>query len=96
MIMSSTMIQFETDLGVDIEIDLSHLLSQDSRLNSQDSCSPRTSAQPEWDELELYTCWKEQTAGRHGGGSPAPFVPHSQRQYDGENSFEYCEQLAVR
>lgn len=94
--MSSNVFQFETDLGVDIEIDLGHLLSQDSRLNSQDSCATPVSPKPEWDELELYTCWKEQTAGRHGGGSPAPVVPRSQRQYDGENSFEYCEQFAIR
>ena len=26
-----------------------------------------------------------------GGGTPYPEVPYSQRQYDGENPFEFCE-----
>jgi len=92
MIMSSDVLQFETDLGVDIEIDLGNIFSEEIVLIP----NKPTSKSSEWDELELYTCWKEQTASRYGGGSPAPFVPRSQRQYDGENSFEFCEQLAVR
>ena len=43
---------------------------------------------PSW---EVYDSWKEQTADRFGGGSPAPSVPFSQRQYDGENHLEFCE-----
>lgn len=90
--MSSNMMQFETDLGVDIEIDLDNVLSDERGPTTSISRSEN----PEWNELELYTCWKEQTASRYGGGSPAPFVSRSQRQYDGENSFEFCEQFSTR
>lgn len=45
-----------------------------------------------WD---VYSCWKEQLSGRFGGGTPAPAVPRSQRQYDGDNCFEYCETWSV-
>ncbi|MCP4479282.1 MAG: hypothetical protein GY818_14445 [Planctomycetaceae bacterium] len=31
----------------------------------------------------IYECWKEQLTDRYGGGTPAPSVPFSQRQYDG-------------
>jgi hypothetical protein len=40
------------------------------------------------DALELYRFWKEQTPRRHGAGTPAPSVPRSQRQYDGDNGFD--------
>ena len=36
------------------------------------------------DVWEIFHCWKEQQ-GRFGGGSPAPSIPRSQRQYDGGN-----------
>ena len=42
---------------------------------------------PSW---VLFSCWKE-NALFHGGGSPVPGIPHSQRQYDGDNHFEFCE-----
>lgn len=58
--------------------------------------SQARSRKSDWDELDLYTCWKEQSDNRFGCGSPAPSIPSSQRQYDGENSFEFCEQFAVR
>lgn len=49
------------------------------------------------DELawDAYSCWKEQLSDRFGGGNSAPPVPHSQRQYDGDNHFEYCEIWAI-
>lgn len=58
--------------------------------------SEARSRKSDWDELNGYTNWKEQSGNRFGCGSPAPSIPRSQRQYDGENSFEFCEQLAVR
>lgn len=39
-----------------------------------------------WD---IYSCWKEQLTGRFGGGTPAPSIPNSQRQYDGDNFEDY-------
>lgn len=39
----------------------------------------------DFETLEIYRCWKEQSFVRHGAGSPAPSIPRSQRQYDGEN-----------
>ena len=92
MIMSSNVLQFETDLGVDIEVDLGGILNDENVRLPSDSSSKDS----ELEELELYACWKEQTSSRYGGGSPAPFVPRSQRQYDGDNSFEFCEPFAVR
>lgn len=50
----------------------------------------------DFESWDLMSCWKEQQADRFGGGNAAPVIPRSQRQYDGENHFEYCEQLAVR
>jgi hypothetical protein len=50
----------------------------------------------DFESWELLSCWKQQQADRFGGGNNAPEIPCSQRQYDGENSFEFCEQLAVR
>ena len=50
----------------------------------------------DFESWDLLSCWKEQQSDRFGGGNAAPTIPHSQRQYDGENSFEFCEQLAVR
>ncbi len=40
---------------------------------------------------EVLRCWKAQGSHRHGGGSPAPGIPFSQRQYDGDNWLDYCE-----
>lgn len=96
MIMSSSVLQFETELGIDIEINLADVFSHENAQHARPSCTDSTSQKTEWDELELYTCWKKQTNGRYGGGSPAPLVPRSQRLYDGENSFEFCEQFPVR
>ena len=50
----------------------------------------------DFESWDLFSCWKQQQADRFGGGNAAPVIPRSQRQYDGENSFEFCEQLAVR
>ena len=41
--------------------------------------------------LEIFGCWKQQLADRYGAGSHAPSVPESQRAYDGDNWFEFCE-----
>lgn len=40
---------------------------------------------------EIFSCWKEQLNDQFGGGTPTPLIPTSQRQYDGENPFEFCE-----
>ena len=50
----------------------------------------------DFDSWDLLSCWKEQQSDRFGGGNAAPAIPHSQRQYDGENYFEFCEHLTVR
>ena len=41
-----------------------------------------------WD---AFRHWKEQFGERFGAGTRAPAIPRSQRQYDGENHFEFCE-----
>ena len=50
------------------------------------------------DELawDIYSCWKEQMFDRFGCGSRAPSIPRSQRQYEGDNSFDYCEVIVLR
>ena len=50
----------------------------------------------DFESWDLLSCWKEQQSDRFGGGNAAPTIPHSQRQYDGENYFEFCELLTVR
>ena len=50
----------------------------------------------DFDSWDLLSCWKQQQADRFGGGTPAPGIPRSQRQYDGDNFYEYCEPLAIR
>ena len=40
---------------------------------------------------EVYSCWKQQHANRFGAGTSAPSIPRSQRQYDGDNHFDFCE-----
>ena len=49
----------------------------------------------DFESWELFSCWKEQQKDRVGGGNSAPAIPHSQRQYDGENCFDYCEVLVL-
>ena len=46
--------------------------------------------------LELFSDWKAAKGDRFGAGSPNPYIPRSQRQYDGDNHFEYCEPFAWR
>lgn len=70
--------------------------SLDSNPFAEMSAAQARSRKSDWDELDLYTCWKEQSGNRFGCGSSAPSIPRSQRQYDGDNSFEFCEPLAVR
>jgi len=48
------------------------------------------------DSWELFGWWKEKQVDCFGGGNSAPAIPHSQRQYDGENQFDYCEVLVLR
>ena len=50
----------------------------------------------DFESWDLFGCWKQQQADRFGGGNAAPAIPLSQRQYDGENYFEFCEHLTVR
>ncbi len=45
---------------------------------------------------KLISNWKEHQSDRYGAGSPAPAIPRSQRQYDGDNCFDYCEVLICR
>jgi len=45
---------------------------------------------------ELFRPWNEHEKARYGGGTPAPAIPRSQRRYDGDNSFDYCEVLVLR
>ena len=42
---------------------------------------------------KIFSCWKQQPAHRFGAGTSAPSIPRSQRQYDGDNHFDYCETL---
>lgn len=46
-----------------------------------------------WD---IFGNWKERTGNHFGAGSPSPSIPRSERQYDGDNYFEYCEVLSTR
>ncbi len=50
----------------------------------------------DYESWEILSCWKEQLADRFGAGTNAPNIPRSQRQYDGDNQFEYCEILVAR
>lgn len=50
----------------------------------------------DYDSWDLFSCWKEQQGDRIGGGNDAPAIPHSQRAYDGDNHFDYCEVLVLR
>ena len=50
----------------------------------------------ERDSWELFRPWNEHEKARFGGGTPAPAIPRSQRQYDGDNCFDYCEVLVLR
>ncbi len=40
---------------------------------------------------ELFCDWKQQYGSRFGAGTSSPEIPLSQRQYDGDNHFDYCE-----
>ena len=48
------------------------------------------------DLWEIYGCWKQQQFDRFGAGTSAPNIPRSQRQYDGDNCFDYCEVVRLR
>jgi len=48
-------------------------------------------SEPDFESLEGYRWWKEQQSKRFGAGTPAPNIPRSQRQFDGDNWYEYCE-----
>jgi hypothetical protein len=50
----------------------------------------------DFESWDLFSCWKEQQKDRFGGGNSAPAIPRSQRQYDGDNCFDYCEVLVLR
>ena len=50
----------------------------------------------DFESWDLFSCWKQQQADRFGGGTPAPTIPRSQRQYDGDNFEDYCEPFTVR
>jgi hypothetical protein len=43
------------------------------------------------EDLEIFSCWRFQQSDRYGAGTAAPYIPTSQRQYDGDNHFDYCE-----
>ena len=45
----------------------------------------------DFESWELLSCWKEQQSDRFGGGNATPTIPHSQRQYDGENHLDFWE-----
>ena len=45
-----------------------------------------------WD---IYGNWKEMPSACDGCGTPAPSIPRSQRQYDGDNPFDNCEVWAI-
>ena len=95
-------VRFDSQLEFVLDID-----SEEDQLdNAESDClqhpfanvlvSEMTSRKSDWDELNRYANWKEGNTGQFGCGSPAPCIPLSQRQYDGENSFEFCEQMLVR
>ena len=50
----------------------------------------------DFESWDLLSCWKQQQADRFGGGTPAPTIPRSQRQYDGDNFEDYCEPFTIR
>ena len=74
------------------------------RKRSYQPAESNTLSQPEsvidsefdFDSWNLFGCWKEPQKDRFGGGNSAPAVPFSQRQYDGDNQFDYCEVMVVR
>ena len=45
---------------------------------------------------EMLSNWKQRHGDRFGAGTPIPEIPQSQRQYDGDNHFDYCEVLVLR
>ena len=45
---------------------------------------------------ELLCSWRQQHGDRLGAGTSSPAIPQSQRQYDGDNHFDYCEVLVLR
>ncbi len=50
----------------------------------------------DFEAWETFRNWKRQQKIRFGNGNSAPDIPRSQRQYDGDNSFDYCEVLVLR
>lgn len=58
--------------------------------------SPQPSEE-EFDQTawELFSNWKQHYGDRFGVGNPFPEIPASQRQYDGDNQFDYCEVLIL-
>ncbi|MEZ6081228.1 MAG: hypothetical protein R3C56_37835 [Pirellulaceae bacterium] len=57
--------------------------------------SEHAGSEPDFETWEIYRCWKEQQSDRYGAGTPAPSIPRSQRQFDGDNWFDYCESPRV-
>ena len=49
--------------------------------------SNRDRTEPDVLAWDIYNCWKEQLSDRFGGGTRAPSIPRSQRQYDGDDYF---------
>lgn len=43
------------------------------------------------ESLDVIASFRFQNQDRFGGGTPYPAIPESQRAYDGDNLFEYCE-----
>ena len=65
------------------------------------SCSPpvdQVLSDPNFDFVswDIFGNWKERNGNQFGAGSPSPSIPRSERQYDGDNYFEYCEVLSTR
>jgi hypothetical protein len=95
MILSHDAFQFESEHGVLIELQLTEFFVDESCDFSDDRADARNSnagSNPsDWDELAIYNCWKEQAKNRFGAGTPAPYIPRSQRQYEGDNLVDFCE-----
>ena len=80
--------------------------AQDGRGSSHDCTSASTlreltseesTLEPGTADMEIYVdvidSFHFQYEDRFGGGTPYPSIPNSQRVYDGNNWFEFCESI---
>jgi hypothetical protein len=92
MILSSQAFQFESDSGFVIKLELNEYFVEEDFVDESSFAKMRDldgwSTRSDGEELDDYKCWKEQSKNCVGAGTPAPSIPRSQRQYDGDNFYD--------